>query len=156
MPITLSAVRDPDAARAILDSLPDWFGIPEANDGYVRDVSDEGLKCLFAHDGERPVGVALVRRHFPESAELHLLAVSADAHRCGVGSALVERVAADLTADGASFLTVHTVGPSLDHEPYRKTRAFYTAMGFVPLEEHQRLDWDGPTIIMVRPLDTPA
>lgn len=49
-------------------------------------------------------------------------------------------------------MEVKTVGPSFDHDGYRATRAFYETMGFIPLEEVTGLDWDGPTIIMVKPL----
>lgn len=155
MPITISAARDPEAARAILDSLPEWFGIQEANEKYILDVLDEQFDAWVAHDGQQCVGLALVRRHFQCSAELHLLAVHAAHHGTGIGARLVEHVVADLTAKSVTYLTVHTVGPSYDYEPYARTRAFYRAVGFVPLEEHQRLDWDGPTLILLRRLDTP-
>lgn len=36
--------------------------------------------------------------------------------------------------------------------PYAQTRAFYTRMGFLPLEEHEDLEWPGPTLILVRAL----
>lgn len=35
---------------------------------------------------------------------------------------------------------------------YAATRAFYAARGFVPMEEIDELDWGGPTLIMVKPL----
>jgi len=44
------------------------------------------------------------------------------------------------------------VGPSREDEGYARTRAFYEAVGFVPMNELQRIDWIGPTLILVRPL----
>lgn len=98
------------------------------------------------------VGVALIRRHFPETAGLHLIAVAPSSRGQGVGRLLVERAAADLMATGCALLAVHTVGPSFDDEPYAQTRRFYRRLGFLPLEEHTGLDWSGPTLILVRPL----
>lgn len=144
--------RDPAAVRAILDALPDWFGIPEANEQYQRDAASEEFTSLLAVEADEAVGAALIRRHFPETAEVHLIAVAPSRRHDGIGSALIERIAHDLATDGCRLLTVHTVGPSFEHEPYAATRSFYRARGFLPLEEHDGLDWDGPTLILVRVL----
>ena len=142
--------------RRLLEALPDWFGEPGAIDAYVAAAESDRYDSLLASDGSRVLGVALVRRHFPESAELHLIAVAPDARGRGVGRLLVERAAAGLAASGCALLSVHTVGPSFEHEPYAQTRGFYRRLGFLPLEEHAGLDWSGPTLILVRPLRQPA
>ena len=134
----------------ILASVPEWFGIPEANAQYVADVGR--LPSYLAVDGDDVVGVALLAEHFPESRELHLLAVRRDRHRQGIGRLLVETVVADLRQAGVRLLEVHTVGPSHEDEGYARTRAFYLALGFVAMNELQRIDWNGPTLILVRPL----
>lgn len=144
--------QDPEAVDRILRNLPAWFGIEEAIQAYV-DRSARLPSCL-ATIGEEVVGVALVERHFPESAELHLIAVDPLHHGSGVGSALVSRIEDDVRADGARVLQVRTVGPSFDNEEYAKTRQFYGAAGFVPLCEVDGLDWDGPTLILVKSLET--
>jgi GNAT superfamily N-acetyltransferase len=142
--------QDPDAVRRILESLPDWFGDPEAIDNYVTAAGDLQFVSRVAVDGGDVVGVSLTRRHFRESAELHLIAADPAAQGRGTGRALLDQASADLRGDGCKMLSVHTVGPSFDNEPYARTRAFYSAMGFSPLEEHNNLDWHGPTLIMVR------
>ena len=42
MAYTITRERDPDAkeriCRAVLESLPDWFGIPEAIDQFCREA----------------------------------------------------------------------------------------------------------------------
>ncbi len=156
MPIDTMYERDPSSVRSILKSLPDWFGDPDAIDTYEHDAGLDAFQSLLAVDSGRTVGVALVRRHFPEAAELHLIAVAHDVRGCGVGRALVERVAADLNHDGCHLLSVHTVGPSFDSEPYAETRQFYKTMGFYPMEEHDGLDWPGPSLILVRALPAAA
>lgn len=150
MPTDLTYTRDPSAVRKILASLPDWFGDPEAIDNYEHDAGSDAFQSLLAIDAGKAVGVALVRRHFPETAEIHLIAVAPEVRGQGLGRALVERIAADFTHDGCRLLSVHTVGPSFNSDPYADTRHFYEAMGFHRLEEHVGLDWTGPSVILVR------
>lgn len=150
MTITIERGQDPEATRHILASLPAWFGIPEANEHYVRAATEKD--SYLARVAGATVGVALVDRHFPETTEIHLIAVAAEHHGCGAGSALVAALEQDARDRGARLLEVKTVGPSFADEGYADTRAFYAARGFLPLEEVEGLDWDGPTLIMVKPL----
>jgi N-acetylglutamate synthase-like GNAT family acetyltransferase len=145
-----TGTQRPDETAALLAALPDWFGIPEANANYVEE--SRTLPTIAAlRDGE-VVGVCLLKRHFPESGEIELLAVHPDLHRHGVGSRLVARAEADLRGDGVRILQVKTLGPSDDYEPYARTRAFYEALGFLPLEEHLHLWPSDPCLVMVKPL----
>lgn len=150
--VSITDQRDSAAVERVLRSLPKWFGIEEAIQQYARDAADANYQSLLAlRDGDC-IGVALTRRHFAESAELHLIAVSASARRMGVGRTLVERAASDLRLSGAKALSVHTVGPSYADGGYAETRKFYASVGFIPIEEHNDLDWNGPTLILVMPL----
>ena len=152
MPPEILQKRDPVAVRRILESLPDWFGDPGAIDNYETAAADSEFVSIVAVDSGKVIGVSLTRRHFRESAELHLIAVDPIARGRGIGRALIDHVAADLRNDGCVLLSVHTVGPSFENEPYAHTRAFYRATGFHPLEEHNNLDWAGPSLIFVRKL----
>ena len=98
------------------------------------------------------LGALLVSRHFPESGEMHLLAVDPEHHRCGIGSALARRFEADMRADGVRLLEVKTQGPSASDEDYANTRAFYLAMGYQPLEELHGYWAEDPCLIMVKPI----
>ena len=109
--------RRPSAVRAILEGLPDWFGDPEAIDNYELAAADPKFVSLLALDGGEVVGAALIRRHNPETAEIHLIAVAHNHRGQRIGRALVDKIAGDLAADGCSMLTVHTVGPSFDNQP---------------------------------------
>ena len=55
--------------------------------------------------------------------------------RQGAGRTLLAAAEAYLSATAVEFLQVKTLGPSDPSEEYARTRAFYEAMGFVPLEE---------------------
>ena len=148
--ITITRDQDPEATARILASLPSWFGIPEANAHYEQ-AAAEKASYLAVRDGQT-IGVALVDRHFPETAEIHLIAVHAEQRGSGAGAALIAALEADARADGARLLEVKTTGASFDDPGYAETRAFYAAQGFLRLEEFQQLDWDGPTVILVKPL----
>lgn len=152
MTIEVSYGRSGTDVRRVLEALPDWFGDPEAIDNYVAASESDSYDSYLATDGPSVLGVALIRRHFPETAELHLIAVTPDSRGRGVGRLLIGRAASDLVASGCVLLSVHTVGPSFENEPYAQTRYFYRRLGFLPLEEHTGLDWSGPTLILVRPL----
>jgi GNAT superfamily N-acetyltransferase len=148
--IRIEQRHDPAAVDGILRQLPAWFGIEAAIRSYVADAST--MPSFLATSDGQVVGIALVRRHFPASAELHLIAVDPQHHGQGVGSMLLAAIEDDLRAAGARMLQVHTVGPSFDSAPYAQTRAFYEARGFVPLQELEGIDWAGPTLILAKSL----
>jgi GNAT superfamily N-acetyltransferase len=155
MPIDVVRRRDPDAVRDILDSLPDWFGLPEFNARFVREAAVlPSYLAVEADDRARVVGVVLLAEHFPDAREVHLMAVRPEHHRQGVGRRLLAAVEEDLRSEGVRILEVHTLGPSYEDEEYARTREFYLAQGFVPIHEVQLADWedDEPTLILVKPL----
>ncbi len=153
--LVTSSDQDPRTVARLLASLPAWFGIPASNEQYVRDACElpTYLARPAAGSSADPAGVLLARRHFPAAAEIHLLAVQPDLHRHGVGRALVEALEADLVADGCALLQVKTLGPSHPDAGYALTRQFYTAVGFLPLEERADI-WgpQNPCLIMVKAL----
>lgn len=137
----------------LLGLLPSWFGIPETNAEYIESATR--LPGFVASDGGRggePIGVLLYRRHFPEAAEIHLMAVAPSWHRRGVGRALVAAVEADLSRDDCKLLQVKTLGATHPDPGYAHTRGFYRAVGFLPLEETAELWPAHPCLIMVKPL----
>jgi ribosomal protein S18 acetylase RimI-like enzyme len=58
------------------------------------------------------------------------LGVAQDFHRRGVGTALIETLATELSEKGVREVLVSTLGETVDYPPYAKTRAFYRAVGF--------------------------
>ncbi len=145
----------PEEIEQLLRGLPDWFGIEQSLLDYVEHART--LPTTVALDGGEVVGACVVRRHNPLAAEIDLLAVPADRHRQGIGRRLVDHVAEALRSDGVELLQVKTFGPSGDSPEYERTRAFYEAIGFIPLEELREL-WgpDNPCLILVMPLAAAA
>ena len=50
----------------------------------------------------------------------------------------INRMAEDLARSEIKSLTAETLGPSRIDQTYVETRAFYEAMGFVPLREFRK------------------
>ena len=152
MTLTIERGRQwPREVERLLLALPEWFGQADSNAAYVQEA--ERLPTVAARDGGTVVGVCLVRPHSPESAEVELLAVDPTMHRAGIGTALLEAVEQQLVEAGVRLLQVKTFGPSGDSEEYERTRAFYRALGFIPLEERTDI-WgpDDPCLISVKVL----
>ncbi len=138
------------ACEHVLRALPEWFGIESSILDYVKDV--EAMPCWVARDGDEVVGFMALAAHRDWSREIHVMGVLPAQHGRGVGRALVAAAEAAARADGVRWLLVKTLGPSHPDAGYAKTRAFYAACGFEPLEELMDL-WPGnPALLMVKPL----
>jgi coenzyme F420-0:L-glutamate ligase / coenzyme F420-1:gamma-L-glutamate ligase len=147
--VTVVEVEDPGErsriAELVLRDLPEWFGIDEATQSYIDAaasrttfaVGDAGFLCL--------------ERHFPQTAEISVLGVRRDAHRQGIGRSLVRGAEAWCAANGVDYLQVKTLAHTKDDANYARTRAFYEAVGFTPLEIFPEL-WDArnPALQLVK------
>lgn len=152
----------PEVIDSLLRALPAWFGIESSNQGYVEAAKTMPTYLAWPRDDPRPTAerapqaALLLTRHFPQAAEIYLMAVAPSAHRQGAGRALVAAVERDLIADSAVLLQVKTLGPAHPDLGYAKTRLFYEAMNFIPVEEITDL-WPGnPCLIMIKPLNPGA
>jgi GNAT superfamily N-acetyltransferase len=141
-----SAVCEP-----ILRALPDWFGIEEANLMYIRDINVN--PTFVAQADEKIVGFLTLMEHNQYSAEIHVMAVSPEWHRKGVGRELVHSAEDHLRRRNFEFLQVKTLSGKDPDEGYKKTRAFYLALGFRPLQEFDDL-WgsENPCLQLVKSL----
>lgn len=137
----------------ILRSLPDWFGIEEAIIDYVADLGR--METAVAKHNNTIIGFITTHIHFPQSAEIHVMGILPTYHRHGIGKSLVQHVEAALTQRGIQFLQVKTLAASHPDPHYAKTRRFYEAMGFVPLEENQLWGKVNPCLIMIKTLPIP-
>jgi len=133
----------------ILRGLPDWFGIEAAILNYEQEI--EHLPTFLAKANGQVLGFLSLKQHNPYSAEIYVMAVRPESHRGGIGRALVEAAEFYARKLGVQYLQVKTLGPSNPDEHYAKTRAFYEAMGFRPLEEFRKI-WDenNPCLVMVK------
>ena len=116
----------------VLRALPDWFGLEKSIVEYIESV--QTLPTWVATIHGEAAGFLAVKRHFPASAEIYVMGVLPEYHRMGVGRALLAAVEPVLRETGVSFLQVKTLAPTHPDPFYARTRAFYTAAGFQPLE----------------------
>jgi len=140
-----------DICAEVLATVPHWFGMSEANLEYRR-VSDRHPTVVAMTDG-RAVGFATVIGHSAHAAELHVMAVRPEFHRKGIGRTLVGAAEERLRSEGVEYLQLKTVSESAGDQPYLRTLAFYTALGFRVLEEMPTLwDADNPAVLLIKRL----
>lgn len=116
------------SCESILAALPEWFGIPASNDAYIRDLAN--FPTFVAQYQNSVAGFMTLREHFPESWEIHCLAVERSRHRRGIGRELVRHAEEWLRSRGVQVLHVKTLAPSHPDPFYARTREFYRALGF--------------------------
>ncbi|MGO9559595.1 MAG: GNAT family N-acetyltransferase [Acidimicrobiales bacterium] len=132
--------------------MPHWFGIPEAVEDYVT-VADRSPTVIASIDGE-DVGLLTLISHGEYSAEIYLMAVAPGYHRQGIGHQMIQFAEALLARAGVEYLQVKTLSSRRPDAGYEKTRAFYLAVGFRPLEELPML-WglENPALQMVKAIE---
>jgi GNAT superfamily N-acetyltransferase len=119
----------------IIAELPVWFGRPESNAHYVRNIVDR--EVLAGTIDGRSLGLFALEYHFAITCNIRWLGVSPSAHRGGVGRALVERAPDEARARGCRRLAVETMSPRANSPEYERTRLFNEAVGFVPFVEFE-------------------
>ncbi len=135
----------------ILRSLPGWFGIEEAVKDYIEGVKEKPFYATY-DDEDNVVGFICIDSHNEFTAEIYLMAVIPECHRMGFGGSLVKHVCDELSRKGYRMIMVKTLGKSKESCEYEKTRLFYRAQGFMPLQELTGLWEENPCLIMVKNL----
>ena len=135
----------------ILRSLPDWFGIESAIVDYVKDVKDMDTWAIFSNDA--PVGFISINKHNSVTAEIHVMGIVQSFHRKGIGKQLIALAETALGSRGFKYLSVKTLSESRPNEEYDRTRRFYLAIGFDPIEEFKTL-WGeaNPCLLLIKSL----
>ena len=135
-------VQDPAAkqriVRSILEALPDWFGIPEAREAYIRDSADQLMVASW--DGDALNGFLCLKQTGRDTVELAVMGVLPAYHRQGIGRSLFETARRMAVEGGYSFLQVKTV-QSGRYPEYDRTNLFYQSLGFKEFEVMPTL-WD--------------
>ena len=124
--------------RTILEALPDWFGIEESREGYIKDSAE--LPLFAAFDGDKPIGFLCLKETGKATVELHVMGVLQEYHRKGVGRNLFAKAREAAIQNGYSFLQVKTVQMG-KYEDYDRTNRFYLSLGFQEFEVFPTL-WD--------------
>ncbi len=153
--INFKEVNEPDTKSdicyKIINNLPDWFGREESNQEYSRGVRNDYF--IAARIGDIPIGFISIKDHNQFTAEIYVLGILKEFHQLGIGKRFMQLVEGELLKSDKKFLTVKTLSGSNPDPYYNKTRKFYKAMGFYPLEEMPEL-WseEEPCLYMVKPI----
>ena len=118
-------------ARLILESLFDWFEIPETREKYIKDSADQIMVAAFEDD--KPMGFICLKETGKETVELSVMGVLKEYHRKGVGKYLFKFAKEIAIEKGYSFMQVKTVKMGV-YDDYDKTNKFYLALGFKEFE----------------------
>lgn len=130
--------RKKEITRAILEALPEWFGIERAREEYIKSSAENLFWAAF--DGEKPVGFLYLKETGKDTVELYVMGALKDYHRKGVGSALFKQAREAAKEHGYSFIQVKTVQMGR-YEEYDVTNRFYLSLGFREFEVFPTL-WD--------------
>lgn len=146
---TLDIETKSEICELILRNLPEWFEIEESIQKYIETVKNKFF--LTVKVGEIPVGFIVIKDHNKYTSELYVMGLLKELHGYGLGKKLVNKSCKMLNESEKKFLTVKTLSDSHPDQFYKKTRNFYKAVGFYPLEELKDL-WgeNNPCLYMVK------
>lgn len=138
-----------DNCVAILRMLPQWFGMEQSIVNYGVDLTH--LPTFVAEVNRETVGFLTLKIHTVYAAEIWVMGVHPEYHRRGIGKALLAKAERYLQQQGKEYLQVKTISAADSSPSYAKTRAFYEAVGFRPLEELTEL-WseENPCLMMIK------
>jgi len=125
-------------SRSILEALPEWFGIPEAREQYIKESAAQPF--FAAIDAEKAIGFLCLKETGKETVELSVMGVLKDRHRKGVGRILFEQAKKAARNRGYAFMQVKTVQTGR-YAAYDVTNLFYRSLGFKEFEVFPTL-WD--------------
>jgi len=133
----------------ILYQLPDWFGNKQAILDYIEAVKDMIFYAYY--EKNEPIAFIALKIHNEFMAEISVMGVLEPFHRKGLGKKLINECEKYCRKNNFEFLTVKTLADTNPDESYAKTRAFYQAMNFKPLEIFPQI-WDenNPCLYMIK------
>ena len=136
---------------AITTELPEYFGVPEANEHYAIGVTN---RINFAAKKD-DIYIALISIDFPYhyNANIYWMAVRPDFHRQGVGKQLIDAACHFAVTQGATTITVETLSPSESEENYLKTYRFYLSVGFKALFDLKPAGYEWTMAYMMKQLE---
>lgn len=150
---SLTAIFDKEQKGAICEGilrmLPNWFGIEEAIVDYAKITKEMPFYAVYQDNN--PIGFVAIKVHNQYTAEVCVMGILQKYHRKGIGKMLINKCEEFCRESGKEFLTVKTLDESRIDESYEKTRLFYIAMGFKPIEVF-RTFWDesNPCLFMAK------
>jgi len=140
-----------EACRTIAATLPEWFGIPEANKRYEQGMLD---RVSFAAVLDVNI-IGMITLEFPyaNNANIYWMGVKKPFHGKQIGTKLLQIAENYCQEQGCFSLTVETLSSKQNDENYLKTYHFYKQAGFKPLFEMNTYDPHNLMVYMQKTLN---
>lgn len=140
--------NDAESAFQIAKMLPDFF-----NEGGLKQIEKDTKNHLLygAYFEGEMMGFVTYKEINSDTVEMSWLGILPDKQGKGIGTDLVRRSLEDLSLK-YKVCEVKTLSDTDPYEPYKRTRAFYKSIGFIPIETIKSYpDWgDNPCQIFVK------
>lgn len=137
--------------RKITTDLPEYFGLPEANEYYAAGIRSRSN--LAAKVDSDYVGLISIDFPYPDNAGIYWMAILHGCHGKGIGRKLAEAAFRYAKHCGAKSITVETLAPFESDENYLKTYNFYRSLGFSPLFNLKPAGYEWNMVYMMRLLE---
>ena len=125
-------------AREVLNDLPEWFGIPESTENYIKESQAKPFLASFYKD--ELAGFVALGASSPDCAEIFVIGAKKKFHHHGAGRELNNAYEDLAKSLGYTYTQVKTV-QSGHYNEYDITNKFYKAVGYKELEVFPDL-WD--------------
>ena len=125
-------------AREVLNDLPEWFGLPESTENYIKESQEKPFLASFYND--ELVGFVVLGASSLDCAEIFVMGVKKKFHHHGAGRELNQAYEDLAKSLGYTYTQVKTV-QSGHYDEYDITNKFYKAVGYKELEVFPDL-WD--------------
>ena len=136
--------------RIITQDLPEYFGIPSANEQYFKGVRD--CQNLAAKIDDQYVGLISLNFPYENNSNIYWMAVLRNYQNKGVGRQLIEQACRFVRRRHVNSVTVETLAPDQTDENYLKTYRFYQSSGFKPLFNLKPAGYEWNMVYMVKEL----
>ena len=94
-------------SKEVLYDLPEWFGLPESTENYIKDSQDKPFLACYVHN--EVAGFIVLNATSKDTADIFVMGIKKKFHRMGIGTKLnteFENIAKNL---GYSYSQVKTV-----------------------------------------------
>lgn len=146
----VSALEAQELCQQIIINLPQYFGIPEANQHYI----DSLAACVnfIAHINNQKIGLLSLNFPYPENANIFWMGVLSDFQGQGVGRALLQKAESYAITQLSKTLTVETLAPIESDSHYLKSYEFYKKNGFHPLFNLKPIGYEWTMVYLAKSL----
>jgi GNAT superfamily N-acetyltransferase len=137
--------------QKITTELPEYFGLPEANEHYAIGVTKR--VNFAAKRNDNYIALISIDFPYPNNANIYWMAVKPSFHRQGVGKQLIDAACHFAVTQDAKTITVETLSPSESEENYLKTYRFYQSVGFRALFDLKPAGYEWNMAYMMKQLE---